>query len=556
MRKLIGLFLIVAAVCLTACKEQEDIVEIVEINYIDSPGQGDMGVNDDYPDVFNFVNNNWGPVVPFDFNTDLEMDSSIWSGFVPEQGGQYEGATITVTLIVSFLAAATGIAADIMNTVRLAREAVYRRKMGEILTRCKDISKAMNTLNMSLNNLQHSLTNHINKTLMLLDNMDWQMELLDQQKRLTFITEAITKKNGTIAEFVNGDFINYSRALNLIDDYITNTDGKYNDPDANRAYHQLIYGMLNDWAGEGNKHLQEVLAFGNTLCGVTYVTQSGTLVGMPALYDQLTFDIKAWEHEGINNRAYLRLLDIMVWLRCSELVASYIVACQTLGKTAHGIDPYQLEQSFTAINKQIASLYSQMPIHEGIRICQVAGAHMVFTDTIIQELDYDRHSWYPITDGNSLLNEEKMLYGFNNAISAEENRKRQMPAVKADRLLNFYNNPTYTMVDSILVKHGRMTLKPLGNQALVTRNGNNYLLLNDQIEILPVPNAKWKDYAVYELRSSLAYRQVLNIDKFLASVVYFCLDTKRYYVNPYPTTGESKYEKHVNNHIYYIDVKQ
>ncbi len=554
MRKLIGLFLIVAAVCLTACKEQEDIVEIVEINYIDSPEQGDMGVNDDYLDVFNFVNNNWGPVVPFDFNTDLEADYSMWNGFEPEPEEQYDG--IYITTIFSIVVAVVGGVADIMNSIRLAREAVYRRKLGELLKRCKDISKAMNTLNMSLANLQHSLDNHINKTMQLLDNMDWQMELLDQQKRLTFITEVITKKNGTIADFVNGDFINYSRALDLIDDYITNTDGKYNDPDSTRAYHQLIYGMLNDWAGEGNKHLQEVLAFGNTLCNVTYVTQSGTLVGMPALYDQLTFDIKAWEHEGINNRAYLRLIDVMVWLRCSELVASYIVACQTLGKTAHGIDPYQLEQSFTAINKQIASLYSQMPIHEGIRICQVAGAHMVFTDSIIQELDYDRHSWYPITDGNSLLDGETMLYGFTNGISADVNRKLQMSAVKADRLLKFYNNPSYTMVDSILVKHGNMKLKPLGNQALMPRNGKNYLLLDGEIDAQLVPNKKWKDYAVYELRSSLAYQQVPNTNAFLASVVYFCLNSNGGYINPYPTTGESKYEKYVNNRIYYINVKQ
>lgn len=554
MRKLIGLFLIVAAVCLTACKEKEDIVEIVEINYIDSPEQGDMGVNDDYLDVFNFVNNNWGPVVPFDFNTDLEADYSMWNGFEPEQVEQYDG--IYFTTIFSIVVAVVGGVADIMNTVRLAREAVYRRKLGEILKRCRDISKAMNTLNMSLANLQHSLDNHINKTMQLLDNMDWQMELLDQQKRLTFITEVITKKNGTIADFVNGDFINYSRALDLIDDYITNTDGKYNDPDSTRAYHQLIYGMLNDWAGEGNKHLQEVLAFGNTLCNVTYVTQSGTLVGMPALYDQLTFDIKAWEHEGINNRAYLRLLDVMVWLRCSELVASYIVACQTLGKTAHGIDPYQLEQSFTAINKQIASLYSQMPIHEGIRICQVAGAHMVFTDSIIQELDYDRHSWYPIIDGNSLLDGETMLYGFTNGISANVNRKLQMSAVKADRLLKFYNNPSYTMVDSILVKHGNMKLK-LNNQALMPRNGKNYLLLDGEIDTQRVPNKKWKNNDVYELRSSLAYQQVPNTNAFLASVVYFCLNSNGGYINPYPTeAGAERYNEYVNNRIYYINVKQ
>ncbi len=89
------------------------------------------------------------------------------------------------------------------------------------------------------------------------------------------------------------------------------------------------------------------------------------------------------------------------------------------------------------------------------------------------------------------------------------------------------------------------------------RNGKNYLLLDGEIDAQLVPNKKWKNNDVYELRSSLAYQQVPNTNAFLASVVYFCLNSNGHYINPYPTeVGSQQYNEYVNNHIYYINVKQ
>ena len=543
MKQWIFLFIAAGALLLTACNRQE---EITEVNYPDSyeqDNQDDEG--SDYADIFDKVQNDWGPVVPFDFDTDVDMDLSMWMNM--EQDTVRDNAVFPIiTTVVSLI---IGFVADGCTIARRAWERKYRTTLRDVEAKCQAINSSLSQIYKSLNQLQHNLENHLNRTASLIDELNLQMQLLDQQKRITFITDAILKKNGTLLEFVDGDFINYAEVFRLMDDYMGDESGKYDNPVTNREYHQLLYGMLNDWAGDGNKRLMDVFNLGNTLCGITFVTQQGTLVGMPAFYDQLTFDIKPWEHEGVENRCRLRLMDIMVWLQCEQMVAGYLTACQTLGLTAHGVDPYQLEESFNQLCRQIAALYADIPIHARFRICQVAGAHMIFPDTVIQEINYDAHLWYPVPL-NSQLDEEKMVFDFQ-SIGEYITRNRQMPAAKAKRLLDYYHSPSYTMVDSILAKHGSMTVRDISS---TQRTGEKRLLLNADVSSVKMGDEKWEKNSVYARQAYTAHTAVSDKSQFVSPILYYCVDNKENYVDPYPTKG-SQYGKRVQKRIYYIDVR-
>lgn len=543
MRKLIGLFLIVAAVCLTACKEQD---ETIEVNYATPSAHDTWDESDEYASIFGPIQEDGGPVVPFDFNTDLDMDLSMWRDMTYDPDLDNSVATV-ITSIVSLVIA---FAADGCSIARKVWENKYRTRLNEVLQKCREINNSINNLSKSLNTLQHNLDNHIQNTMLLMDEMDYQMQLLDQQKRLTFIMDAILKKNGTMMEFIDGDFINYAEAFRMMDDYMKDSLGVYDNPMKNREYHQRLYGMLNDWAGDGNKRLMDVFALGNNLCDICYVTRQGTLVGMPALYDQLTFEIKAWEHEGVENRGRLRLMDLMVWMQCEQIVSGYLVACQTLGVQAHGVDPYELEVSFNQLCRKVAAMYGNIPVHSKFRICQVAGAHMVFVDTVIQEINYDTHRWYPVPL-NTALDEEKMVFDFL-SMGTYRTRQEQMPAIKAKRLLDFYHNPKYTMVDSILVKHGDMSVKAAPGSL---RTGERRLLLNADPSSVKRDGKTWSGFPVYTLQASTAYTQVTSLQDFTSPVLYYCKNDSGAYVEPYLTNGKQAYNERVNNRIYYIAVR-
>ncbi len=458
MRRLIYILVVFLALSLVGCDKDPIDVEPVEIEMAFTQDSSDTGY---YPLTDNSVYNNlygipdeWGPVVPFNFNTNINVDLEPWG----EWFKQYAGVNNLGWFVVEIINVVTGGITWIFGAIRMDQE---RRALAHLNEAVKLLTELNDThlkaLMKSLEDLNNSVNTYLDSVQLATEDMMIEQQVLSQYYRINYIMDAINKQQTVMREFVNVDFVYYHDAIELILEHQSDSVRQHISFEDEYAYRRTIYSMLNDWAGSGNKRIMDILSLGDQMCHTTYTSEEGTLTGMPALYDQLMRDLKPWEHEAVESAANLRLPDLEVYTECILLAAEYLAACDALQEKAHGMNPQELLSKLETTARQVIAAYQPPIDNDRIRVCNIAGAHLIFRNTEMLPIDYTEMRWIPSSYFNYLdpIAPYRITYGFTGQM--QNIYDHQISERKAERIMRYYADPNLSL-PQILAEKGRLSV--------------------------------------------------------------------------------------------------
>lgn len=506
MKKWIYLLLLVFLVpYLTGCKKDKVEEEEVEMAFVNDVSNTDYSLENTgtYNNLAG-IPDNWGPVVPFSFNTDVNVDLDSWENVLDNPGADV--AVMTVIKIVDFVVSTTSL---ILKSVRLDQE----RRVLSHLNKAEVLIDSLNTVHLpnlmrSLEDLNNSVNCYLDSVQMATEDLMIEQEVLSQYRRINRIMEIVNKQQILMREFVNVDFVYYHDAINLILVHQSDSVREHISYEDEYAYYRTIYSMLGDWAGPGNKRIIDILSLGDQMCGTTYTSDQGVLTGMPALYDQLMRDLKPWEHEAVESAANLRVPDLEVYFECILLASEYLAACDALQEKAHGVDPMELLTALETSANRVFAAYKPPTYNDQIRVCNIAGAHLVFRETTIHPVNYNTLRWVP--NKYFVFDPAYIAYGFTGDVLNV--MEHQITERQAERILRYYKDKNKQgSLLRILVEDGNMDypelqlddvqllLSGIPTKKGADKQGNFYLYVPAAgTEVAPVSIARYQlDEGIY-----------------------------------------------------------
>lgn len=454
MKRLIYILLAFFTLCLAGCDKDPIDIEPVEIEMAftqDSSNIGySLGDNGVYNNFYG-IPEDWGSVVPFNFGTDIDVDLKPWEDWF----FQYAGVNSGFLLAVEIINVVTGGITWIFGAIRMDQERRALAHLNEAVRLLTELNNNhLKELMKNLEDLNTKVNTYLDSIQLATEDMMIEQQVLSQYYRINYIMDAINKQQTFMREFVNVDFVYYHDAIELILAHQSDSVRKHISFEDEYAYRRTIYSMLDDWAGTGNKRIMDILALGDQMCHTTYTSEEGTLTGMPALYDQLMRDLKPWEHEAVESAANLRLPDLELYTECVLLAAEYLAACDALQQKAHGIDPNILLSKLETTARQVIAAYQPPTYNDKIRVCNIAGAHLIFRDLYMTPINYTGMRWIPsnffVYD---VLAPYTITYGFTG--QTQYIYDHQIPERKAERIMRYYADSDMSL-PQILVENGDM----------------------------------------------------------------------------------------------------
>lgn len=456
MKKLIYILLAFFALSLVGCDKDPIDVETIEMEMALLPDSADLGYslgdNGVYYNLYG-IPDEWGPVVPFNFNTDITVDLEPWEKWYVQNAGVNGGAMFVIEIINVVLSGMT----TILMGIRMDQERRALKHIEEAIRLLNELNnKHLKTLMKDLDDMNNQVGAYLDSIQLATEDMMIEQQVLSQYYRINYIMNVINKQQTVMREFVNVDFVYYHDAIELILEHQSDSVRQHISFEDEYAYRRTIYSMLDDWAGTGNKRIMDILALGDQMCHTTYTSEEGTLTGMPALYDQLMRDLKPWEHEAVESAANLRLPDIELYTECVLLAAEYLAACDALQEKAHGIDPNVLLAKLETTVRQVIAAYQPPIDNDRIRVCNIAGAHLIFRDINMTPIDYMEMRWIP---SSFFLYDYAapyvITYGFTG--QTQNVYDHQISERKAARIMRYYDGSDMSL-PQILVEKGRLTV--------------------------------------------------------------------------------------------------
>ena len=379
-----------------------------------------------------------GSVGGYDFSTDLLLDIDMPSNakYTRADGWDIISKANTIIGVVSGIGKiVTGIIGLVKGKNKDKAAEETRKNVNSTLEICKGMDKNIVNLQNQMTEMNKNLNNHLN---MMEKNIKDELKRLDEKinlttaeimekQRLMLYQQSVTQQKLDLME--TSEKLNarneeatrlHLRALGYKDSVATiiNTE---TDNISNK-----LYDYLNKWAAaetSGENYVQRTIAFTRRL----YSTLCDNKSGYPYIYDQYVFNTKAWEHEGYNNRANLRLADLTVVYESVLLSALYLEACISTGNTVYGAKPEPLLEELEMECQNFSKCYdeSKIEIREDKRVCQIVGAHFV-ADSRLMEIgkipdlyrgvDMNNPSIanvlaysFPTLGGKSVSQEERMI---------------------------------------------------------------------------------------------------------------------------------------------------
>lgn len=380
-----------------------------------------------------------GSVGGYDFSTDLLLDIDMPSSakYTRADGWDILSKANTVIGLVSGIGKiVTGIIDLVKGKNKDKAAEDTRKNVNSTLEICKGMDKNIVNLQNQMTEMNRNLNNHLN---MMEKNIKDELKRIDQtttdilkKQRLTLYQQSVTQQKLDLMETTeklnarNEDATRlHLRALGYKDSVATIINTETDD------ISNKLYDYLSKWAAaetSGENYVQRTIAFTKRL----YSTLCNNKYGYPYIYDQYVFNTKAWEHEGYNNRANLRLADLTVVYESVLLSALYLEACISTGNTIYGAKPEPLLKELEMECQNFEKCYkeSNIEIRNDKRVCQIVGAHFVADSRLIETGRLGSlYSGVPMNYSNLANILAFACTMFSNQGSVSENEKMMEPGV-------------------------------------------------------------------------------------------------------------------------------
>ncbi|MDO5446389.1 MAG: hypothetical protein Q4F34_01245 [Prevotellaceae bacterium] len=380
-----------------------------------------------------------GPFETYDFPTSFVLDSDSTA----ETRGVLDvlkGIKTVVQMIYYTFKLGTDVADYVNRKKGDGKDDRYKAIQDE-MKQCINISKRVDD---NINSLQKQLVDMNN-------NLSNRLNALENQYKETKYRDAISQQKrdlGETSKMLNerDAMVNtlHTRAIGYVDSvmYILN-----NEPDETRCV--KLYEYLNQWAAplSNENYVQKTIAYIHKLWNVYFEGQTG----YPYIYDQYVYNMKAWEHEGYEDRALLRVTDLASAYEYAWLSLIYLQSCIATGNTVYGAKPQPLLAELEKECLSLAEEYQKSQINErnDVRVCQIVGSHFISEKTLHIN-DYLSGTWYRT---NSPWNPEILAYGFDGDYN--KTKKQLLTADEAECILSYYKKITDKSLYFILRDYGQ-----------------------------------------------------------------------------------------------------